>query len=129
MASRLLVPILFAGLLGGVACNPPAETTTAPAAESATAPATTSEVVAELGSEKITLAELEGWIKEDLFTREMDGKNPSALYELRSEALERMIGERVIASEAKRTGKTNEALVQEAMAAVAPVSDDQVRAF
>ncbi len=130
MASRFLVPILFASLLGGTACNPPAETAaTAPASESAAPAATTSEVVAELGSEKITLTELESWIKDDLFSREMEGKNPSALYEMRSEALERMIGERVLAAEAKRTGKTSEALVQEAVAAVAPVTDEQVKAF
>lgn len=121
--------ITAAALAIGSACNAPTTPPTGTATPSAEPAAGATQVVAEMGSESITLADLERWIKDDIFRRETEGKNAAALFELRSEALERMIGERVIGAEAKRRGIDEQALVTEEITRVAPVTEEQIRAF
>ncbi|HVP31475.1 MAG TPA: thioredoxin domain-containing protein [Myxococcota bacterium] len=87
------------------------------------------DVVATIGGEQVTMAELDAWIKEDLFKRESEGKNASAMFEMRSDALDRMIGERLLAAEAKKRNLTTEAVLQEEAAKAPPVTDDAVKAF
>lgn len=120
---------LIAALALGPACNPPSSSPTADPSTPGSAAVTTAEVVARIGSEDVTLADLERWIKDDLYRREMEGKNAAALFEMRSEALERMIGERVLEAEAKRRGLSREAILNEEMTKAAPVTDEDVRAF
>ncbi|HYB13553.1 MAG TPA: thioredoxin domain-containing protein [Myxococcota bacterium] len=87
------------------------------------------QVVAQVAGKPVTLGELEAWMKEDLFKHEVARKNPSELFELRSDALDRMLAERLLAQEAKRRGETIDDLMKEETAKAPAVSDEEVSAF
>lgn len=130
MTASVLCPVasLVAalGALASVACS---AADTAKQTPAATPSATASDTVATVSGAPITMADLESWIKDDLYKRETADKNPSALFELRSDALDRMIGERVVAAEAKKRGVTVDALLEEEAQKAPAVSDEQVKAF
>jgi len=109
-----------------VACQPAAN---APVSSAPSAGADTSEVVAEVEGRKITADELDAWIKEDLFNRQTRGGNPGKLYELRSSSLERMIEEIAFVTEAERQQTDREGLIAKEVAALGPVTDEEVKAF
>lgn len=77
----------------------------------------------------ITLAELDAWIKEDLFRRELGSDSYSDLYQLRSTALERMIDEQLLAREAESRGLDPAVLLQTKVDARGPVTDQEVQDF
>jgi protein-disulfide isomerase len=87
------------------------------------------QVVAEIGGKPVSLAELDAWIKEDLYKREMAQKNPSELFELRSDALDRMLAERLVSKEAQNKGLTSEELMKEQSAKAPAVTEEEVAAF
>lgn len=102
------------------------------AATTATEPApetTDSSVVARIGDTAVTLEELDSWIKDELFDRETANGNPSKAYDVRSEALRRMVTMRVVEGEAARRNTTGEAMVMGEIAAKGEVSDAEVEAF
>ena len=111
-----LVPLTVIPLLLAPACRPGDDA----AAPVASAPA----VAAEVNGEPITVAELDKWIKEDLF-RARAGE-PSELFELRDRALGLMLEERVLEIEAKRRGVDIEQLLEDEVATLGPVTDAQV---
>jgi predicted DsbA family dithiol-disulfide isomerase len=88
-----------------------------------------STVVAEVEGRKITAAELDSWIKEDLFNRQTRGGNPGKLYELRSSSLERMVSQFVFITEAERQQTDREGLIAKEVLALGPISDEEVQAF
>jgi protein-disulfide isomerase len=88
-----------------------------------------SPVVARLDDRDITLAELEAWLKNDLFERETARMAEAELYELRADALERLIDERLLALEAARRGLAPEALLERESADRVAVAEEEVRAF
>ncbi len=110
-----------------LACTPAADPG-APTAQAPAAEAPAGEAIARIGGEAVTTAELDAWIKEDLFRQQTEGKGAAALHQLRSEALERMIDERVLEAEAAREGVAVDALLERA-AQGEPPSDEEVRAF
>ena len=73
-------------------------------------------VVAEINGETITLADL-------------DERIAGELYEVRSNALEELIRERVFESEAESRGVSVEQLLETEAAAVGEISDEEVAAF
>jgi len=85
-------------------------------------------VVATIDGDEITLADLDAWIKEDLFRNEVAGKSAAALHAFRAERLERLIDERLLEAEARRRGVTREQLLHQ-QATADGVSDAQVQAF
>jgi protein-disulfide isomerase len=93
------------------------------------APSDASQIAAELEGERITVGELDERAKERLYVRETRGGEASAVYELRQEALDAWIEERVLALEAKRRGIDVDALIAEEVAARGPVTDEEVAAF
>jgi protein-disulfide isomerase len=87
------------------------------------------EPVAEINGQSISSAELDAWIKEDLFRREFTSKRGSELFELRMRALDELLLERAIADEAKQREISEDALIDEEVAALGPVGDADVQEF
>jgi protein-disulfide isomerase len=87
-----------------------------------------SQVVAEIGGDAITLAELDAWIKDDLFAEQTRSRSAAAVHEFRAERLEAMIDERLLDQEAKTRGVTRDDLVREESQKAA-VTDEEVNAF
>jgi protein-disulfide isomerase len=87
------------------------------------------QVVAEMAGKPVTLGALDAWIKEDLYKHEVAQKSPSELFELRSDALDRMLAEQLLANEAKRKGVTVEELMKQESAKAPAVTDEEVSAF
>jgi len=77
---------------------------------------TASAVVAEVNGRPVTLAEL-------------DAKIAAQIYDARSEALEGMIGELVVETEAARRGISEDELLEQQTAELGDVSDAEVEAF
>jgi protein-disulfide isomerase len=94
-----------------------------------TAAAADSEVVARIGDQTIHADELDEWIKEDLFNRETAGGNGAKIYEVRSQALARMVQMRVFEAEAARRNTTEDELLAAEIAALGPVTEEEIDAF
>ena len=90
---------------------------------------TDSRVAATVNGEAITIGELDGWIKEDLFKREVTAAPESQRYKIRSEAIDRMIDQRVLEQEAKKRGVPPGSLLEIEAEARGPVTDKEVKAF
>jgi protein-disulfide isomerase len=86
------------------------------------------EIAAEVDGEAITVAELDEWIRNDLFEAKARG-GASKLYQLRSSALDRILEERVIDAAAKRRGISNSEVLRLEIEELGPVSDEEVEAF
>lgn len=108
-----------AALLFSVACSPPAPTDGSSPDDS--------ELAAEVGGVPITVHQLDEWIKEDLFRDKMSSAH--ARYELRQDALNRLIEERSLEIAAEKRGVSVESLVAEKVESLGPVSDSEVTAF
>jgi protein-disulfide isomerase len=81
--------------------------------------------VAEAEGISITLAEVDAEARDRLFDEQTRG-DANRIYQLRSEALEAMIGERVVAREAERRGLAPDELIAQESAAV---TDAEIAAF
>jgi protein-disulfide isomerase len=60
---------------------------------------------------EITLDELDEWVKESLFQEQTGGGDPARLYDVRSQALEALVRERVLTQEAEAEGKSVDELL------------------
>ena len=123
--SRKSFLVALAITLPVLACSPPpkqasagseAPAASAPAAAAPAAAAGSSDVVATIGSESITMADLEKAVKAQLI--EVDNQR----YEILEEGLGNLVSEKVLGLEAKATGKTVEQYQQELMSASVPGS-------
>ena len=85
------------------------------------------EVAAEVDGEAITVAELDDRIKEDLF--QSRAGDPAKLYDLRSDMLDEMIRERLLAAEGKRRGVPPEGVVELELKGMGPVPEEEIVAF
>jgi protein-disulfide isomerase len=114
---------------------PPAKAGSPAKAESPAKPSssavaqTDSRVAATVDGEAVTMGELDSWIKEDLFNREMKSASKSKRYQIRSDAIERVIDERVLELEAKKRGLAPGDLLDAELKALGPVTDEEVMAF
>jgi len=86
-------------------------------------------VVAKLNGSDIKASALETWIKEDLYKREVADKPESEVYDLRAQAIESLIDERLLADAAKKGGKSPDDYQADQVKALGPVTDDEVKAF
>jgi protein-disulfide isomerase len=85
--------------------------------------------VAKVGGETITQAELDAWIKDELWRSQTDDGNATKVFSLRQRGLARMIDQRLIDAEAAKRGVDADTLLdQEAVKRVA-VTDEEVKAF
>jgi protein-disulfide isomerase len=99
------------------------------ASSTASGPATQTVVVAQLDGRDITAAELETWMKDDLYKREIDGKPAGEVYEAQAEAIDSLVDEALVANAAKRAGQTPDAFMKAQEDLLGPVTDAEVKAF
>jgi protein-disulfide isomerase len=86
-------------------------------------------IVARVGDETVTLAELDAWIKDDLVARQTSGGNPAKIYDLRKRSLDQLVMQRALAAEAVRRNLTEEELIDADVAAMGEISDEEVAQF
>jgi len=82
--------------------------------------------VAEVDGEVVRLDELDAFVKEELFLKKTRGGQSARVYEVRAEALERLIARRALEHEAERDGVSVEDLIRARTEAQAPVTDAEV---
>jgi protein-disulfide isomerase len=85
--------------------------------------------VARIGDDVITAADLDAWIKDELFARATGNGNAAKTFEVRNEALARMVRTRVVEDEAASRNLTNEALLMGELEAMGEIGDEEVAAF
>ncbi|MFI5315412.1 MAG: thioredoxin domain-containing protein [Myxococcota bacterium] len=88
-----------------------------------------SEVVATLNGHEIVASELEAWIKDDLYKREIGDKPAGEAYEVRAQAIDSLIDDRLLEEAAKKAGKTSDAFLADQVKALGEVSNDEIKAF
>jgi len=134
MVMRASIPLLCVALLA-LACGAQEPESAAPSSPTA-APVSTgaasdddasSQVAARLGDEPITFAELDDWIRNDLFARAWDTE--SDLFALRSESLERMVTERIVERAAAARNLGVDEFVAAEVDAMGEISEEEVAAF
>ncbi len=86
-------------------------------------------VVAQLNGRDVSATELEVWMKNNLYKREVESKPAGEAYEAKSEALDAMVTELLVAEAAKQAGQTSEAYIDAQVLALGPVTDVEVQAF
>jgi len=123
MPLRATLTICVPVLLLALGC--PTQKTTSP--EQGEAPDSTA--AAKVDGEIVTLAELDAWIKQQLFDQATDNGEPTKLYELRSTALDDMINKRLLEKEAAPLGLTPDELVRQEAEKRTSVGDEELLAF
>jgi len=88
-----------------------------------------SQPVAVLEGKPITQAELDAWIKDDLFRKQTDDLAEGEVYELRSHSLQVLLDQRIVEAEAARRGVSTEELMRLEREELGAVSDQQVTDF
>jgi protein-disulfide isomerase len=111
--------------LTALACQPGAAPE--PGATTGPAGADGGELAAQVNGTPITVAELDAYIKDELFRSR--APSPAKLHELRDQFLESLIETRVLEVEAQKRGVSSEQLLNDEVAALGPVTDDEVAAF
>jgi predicted DsbA family dithiol-disulfide isomerase len=111
---------------------PPA--TTPPAAPGPTpvpapSPAEEGPVWFQVGGRVVRQGELDAWIREDLFQRELGGISPGERWSYRRDAADRMVDELVVAAEARRRGIPPEQVLANEIEALGPVTAAELLAF
>ncbi len=126
LLTLLLCPILSAcsSLGQGASGSESSQTATQQSAAQADPP-----VVAEVDGRKITLAQLNDWIKEDFIRELEETRSPSELYELRSASLVHLITEDLLEEEAQKQGMSTEELLATNTGALEPIGEDEARRF
>ncbi len=123
MPLRATLASCVAVLLLALGC--PAQKTAGP--EQGEAPDSTA--AAEVDGETVTLAEVDTWVKQQLFDQATDSREPTKLYELRSAALDDIINERLLEEAAAPLGLTPDELVRQETEKRTSVGDEEVLAF
>jgi len=112
---------LALALLAALACTPPDGTPPSSAGGSETA--------AQFGETRISIADLDEQIRENLFAEATEGGDAAATYELRSGTLDVMINQRLLEAEAEKRGMDVDALLAAEAEQAGPVEFAEVRAF
>jgi protein-disulfide isomerase len=113
-------------LLVGFACK---RSETAAGSTSASAGGGDNPVVATLDGKNIDAAALEAWIKDDLYKREVGDKAPGEVYDLRVQAIDSMVDERLMADAAAKANMSPDLYLQDQVKALGAVNDDEIKAF
>lgn len=82
-----------------------------------------------IGDRVVRESELDAWIREDLFDRELAEADPAARWGYRAEAAERMIDELILREEARRRGIEPERVLSAEIAALGPVTAAELLDF
>ena len=133
---RRILPQRFAGAItlafaiaasGCAALSPPADVTSDPTG--ADAAVDDGSVVAQVNGRDITRDELDDWIKERLFEREIASQPASRAYSVRKENLDFLIQDLAAGAEAERLGVDVDEVVRTVVEELGPVSDADVRGY
>lgn len=84
---------------------------------------------ARIDGAEITVAEVDAWIKDELFRQASQDGDGGKLHELRSQAIDNMINERLIEREAKLRGIESQQLMEEEAGKRTGVTEAEVLAF
>jgi len=137
MTVRALIPLLCFAFIA-LACGareseaPPAGGVTASPEAAVESNASddgdaTDALAARLGDEPISIAELDDWIRDDLFKRSWDTE--TELFELRTESLDRMTTERILERAAAARNMSVEDYVLAEVDAQGGISDEEIAAL
>lgn len=85
--------------------------------------------VARLDGTEISAAEVDAWIKDELFRQASQDGDTAKLHELRRNAIDNMINERLVEREAKLRGIDSEQMMQDEAAQRTAVSDAEILGF
>ena len=83
----------------------------------------------QIGDQVIHERQLDAWIRDDLFRRELGEASPAERWSYRRSAADRMIDELVIARESRRRGIPPEQVLQTEIDALGPVTASEMLAF
>ena len=123
VSPKAIVPV-FALLVAIPGCGNAHSQQAPPASANASQASVSPDVVATVDGQTITAADLEET------TAASVAKLEEQVYQIKRDRLDEMIGDRLLAAEAKRRGITVDALVAlEVTGKVAPVTDDDVAKF
>lgn len=114
-----------AGVLTVLACQPQDEPDPKVSAE----PAEPAALAAEIGDEPISVDELDDFIKDELFARATSNGNAAKLYEVRSQAVSRMLDMRVLETVADEEGLTADEYLSQRLDARGEITDEEVKAY
>jgi protein-disulfide isomerase len=114
---RLVPFVLLASLVLASACSQPEAQNADPT------PAI------RMGDEVITVGELDTWIKDELFAQETDDGKEAKVYEVRAQAAENLVAQRLLEAEAKRLGTDADALLEAEARKRLTVTDEEVQRF
>jgi protein-disulfide isomerase len=84
---------------------------------------------ARISGQPVTIGELDAYVRDQLFEQASEGGDPAKLYELRSQALDELVDERLIEAEAKARGMGAEDLVKLEAAKAPPVQQSDIQKF
>jgi protein-disulfide isomerase len=82
-----------------------------------------------IGDQVVTLGELDAWIKDQLFAQETSNGDAGKLYEVRAQAAENLIAQRLLEAEAKKLGTDSDSLLEAEAKKRMSVADDEVQSF
>jgi protein-disulfide isomerase len=82
-----------------------------------------------IGSETITVGELDAWIKDQLFDQETRSREAAKLYEVRAQGAENLIAQRLVEAEAKKVGMDADGLLEAEAKKRTSVPDAEVERF
>jgi protein-disulfide isomerase len=102
------------------------QTTSAPPPQQAEPAATTAALV---NGTTISVEDIDAWIKEELYRQQTRDGDPSRVYTVRREALDRMIQTRALEMEAAKRGVDPETLVEQELEARGPITDKEIVTF
>jgi len=88
-----------------------------------------SPIVASVNDQPVTLEELDDFIKDDLFSQQTGGGDPSRTYQVRRDALEKLVQQRAVDDLASQRGVDVDALVQSEAEAIGPITNTDVVTF
>jgi protein-disulfide isomerase len=112
-------------LLAGLACQPKAEQDQTANPE----PAAPAVVAAEINGQEITVEELDEFVKDELFSRATSDQQSAKLYEVRSQAIDRMLNNRALEDAAGAEGLTPDEYLTQRMEVRGEISDEEIATF
>jgi len=127
MSSRPTLVICIPVLALALGC--PSQEIAEPDQSDVKSEAADSPAAAQFNAETVTVAEVDTWIKGQLFDQATDNQNPSKLYELRSRAVDDMLNERLLEQEAAPLGLTPDQLLRRETEVQSAVGDEELLAF
>jgi protein-disulfide isomerase len=82
-----------------------------------------------IGGEVVTVGDLDVWIKDQLFAQETEDGKEAKLYEVRAQAAENLVAQRLLEAEAKKLGTDADSLLEGEARKRLTVTEEEVQRF